>query len=128
MHEFMQVLVRWAILGIELAAVAAIAAGFVWSGARALVVNARDKDQRHAVFRRGLGRSTLIALELLVAADILRSVVLEPSLANICRACRPCRYPHVLELLNRCRARRLLALGARQIAPTQHRAGRATCV
>jgi uncharacterized membrane protein len=81
--EFMQVLVRWAILGLELAAVAAIAAGFVWSGARALVVNARDKDQRHAVFRRGLGRSTLIALELLVAADILRSVVLEPSLANI---------------------------------------------
>ena len=79
----MQVLVRWAILGLEVAAVAAIAGGFVWSGARALVVNARAKDQRHAVFRRGLGRSTLIALELLVAADILRSVVLEPSLANI---------------------------------------------
>jgi len=37
----------------------------------------------YELFRRDLGRSTLIALELLVAADILRSLVLELSLPNV---------------------------------------------
>jgi uncharacterized membrane protein len=77
----MEALVTWTIVGLELAALLAIAGGFAWSAARVWV---RDyAEGRYAAFRRELGRSTLIALELLVAADILRSLVLEPSLPNI---------------------------------------------
>lgn len=80
----MESLVRWTIVGLELAGLLAIAGGFVWSIAKSIAVYARHTtDERYVSFRRDLGRSTLIALELLVAADILRSLVLEPSLQNI---------------------------------------------
>lgn len=80
----MEALVTWTIVGLELAALAVIAGGFAWSAAKTLVIYIRNRtEQRYASFRRELGRSTLIALELLVAADILRSLVLEPSLSNI---------------------------------------------
>lgn len=77
----MEALVTWTIIGLELAALAAIAGGFIWSIGKAGL--RKDGDGGYASFRRELGRSTLIALELLVAADILRSLVLEPSLPNI---------------------------------------------
>ena len=80
----MESLVRWTIISLELAGLLAIAGGFVWSIAKSIVVyTRRTTDERYTSFRRDLGRSTLIALELLVAADILRSLVLEPSLPNI---------------------------------------------
>lgn len=77
-------LVTWTIIGLELAALAVIAGGFVWSVVKAIALYIlHNMEDRYASFRRELGRSTLIALELLVAADILRSLVLEPSLTNI---------------------------------------------
>jgi uncharacterized membrane protein len=80
----MESLVRWTIVGLELASLAAISGGFVWAVAKSVVVQLQEKAaEGYASFRRDLGRSTLIALELLVAADILRSLVLEPSLVNI---------------------------------------------
>lgn len=83
-EPWMAGLVGWTITGLELAALASIILGFLWNAARGLVGAARRQGaDRHVLFRRGLGRSTLIALELLVAADILRSLVLEPSLANV---------------------------------------------
>ena len=72
----MEALVTWTIVGLELAALAVIAGGFAWSAGKTFVVYIRDRtEQRYPSFRRELGRSTLIALELLVAADILRSLV-----------------------------------------------------
>jgi uncharacterized membrane protein len=83
-NSAMDVLVTWTIIGLELAALAVIAGGFVWSIVKATILNIRHvTEERYASFRRELGRSTLIGLELLVAADILRSLVLEPSLPNI---------------------------------------------
>lgn len=80
----MENLVRWTIVGLELAALAAIAGGFAWSLSKSVIVTVRDRqEERYQSFRRELGRSTLIALELLIAADILRSLVLEPSLQTI---------------------------------------------
>lgn len=80
----MEAVVTWTIVGLEAAALAAIGGGFAWSLGKAVVAYFRDTaEERYAPFRRELGRSTLIALELLVAADILRSLVLEPSLPNI---------------------------------------------
>lgn len=77
-------LTQWAIGGLELAALATIIGGFTLSLARSLVSFARANDtELYQPFRHLLGRSTLIALELLIAADILRSLVLEPSLQMI---------------------------------------------
>lgn len=82
--DAMQALVSWTIVGLELAALLTIAGGFAWGIGTSLIVSMRHAaGERYASFRRNLGRSTLIALELLVAADILRSLVLEPSLPNI---------------------------------------------
>lgn len=55
----------------------------------ALVAYAMSIMQRQAgpkayqASRRGLGRALLLGLELLVAADIIRSVALDPTLASI---------------------------------------------
>ena len=38
----MKALVRWTIIGLELAALAAIAGGFVWSVAKSIIVYTRD--------------------------------------------------------------------------------------
>ncbi|MGV3555817.1 MAG: DUF1622 domain-containing protein [Croceibacterium sp.] len=40
-------------------------------------------DDRTAIFRKSLGRSILIGLELLVAGDIIRTVAVAPSLENL---------------------------------------------
>jgi len=40
-------------------------------------------DDRIAIFRKSLGRSILIGLELLVAGDIIRTVAVAPSLENL---------------------------------------------
>lgn len=83
-EEVMEAAVARTIVGLEAAALAAIAGGLFWSAGRAVVPTARgEREGRYILFRRALGRSTLVALELLVAADILRSLALEPSLSNI---------------------------------------------
>lgn len=80
----MEAFVTWTIVGLEAAALVAIGGGFAWSLVKSVIANIRGATKEgYAPFRRDLGRSTLIALELLVAADILRSLVLEPSLPNI---------------------------------------------
>ncbi len=40
-------------------------------------------EAAYRVFRQGLGRSILLGLELLVAADIIRTVVIEPSFQSV---------------------------------------------
>jgi uncharacterized membrane protein len=40
-------------------------------------------DDRIATFRKSLGRSILMGLELLVAADIIRTVAVAPSIENV---------------------------------------------
>ncbi len=74
------------VLGIELVAVAILAGGTAWTLGRA---NVRWLQHRHAwglVYRetrRGLGRVLLLGLEVLIAADIIATVALELTLANV---------------------------------------------
>jgi len=78
--------VEWCAVGIELVAVAVIVAG--------VVVVALTHGTIRYVFRLGergavesykqqLGKPLLLGLELLVAADVIRTVALEPTLANV---------------------------------------------
>jgi len=78
--------IEWAALGIEVVAVAVIVAAVVMVvasegtyqylfGRNATAANKSYKDQ--------LGRPLLLALDLLVAADVVKTVALEPTLTNI---------------------------------------------
>src|SRR6478735_135460 len=77
--------VEYVALAIELLAVAVIAIGVLY----AIVVflnnhfgNTASKGYERK-FRAQLGNSLLVGLEILVAADIIRTVALEPSLENV---------------------------------------------
>jgi uncharacterized membrane protein len=78
---------RW----FELAGIAAIVVGaaiaFGGLGLRLLGVRRAaegDEAREHIpAFRKALGRSILVSLELLVAADIIRTVAIEPTLQNV---------------------------------------------
>ena len=56
------------------AAVATLAAGVGWR---------RGADDVYSRFRQWLGRSILVGLELLVAADIVRTVATKPTLGDV---------------------------------------------
>ena len=78
---------RW----FELAGITAIVIGFLLSVANVVFRwtswshpgGGTPADDRIAVFRKSLGRSILIGLELLVAADIIRTVAVRPTVESV---------------------------------------------
>lgn len=85
MNEMLEGVER-AALGIELVAVALIVlfilvATAIWLGS-ALKAR-RMESAAYESYRRRLGRALLLGLEILVAADIIRTVALEATLVNI---------------------------------------------
>jgi uncharacterized membrane protein len=69
---------------LDVAGVLAIAIGFVLSVA--IVIPAVMRGQRiqaYGTFRVGLARAIVLGLEVLVAADIIRTVAVEPTLENV---------------------------------------------
>ena len=78
---------RW----FELAGIAVIVAGALLAAGRAALVfvglRRSEPDASHseivAAFRKTLGRSILTGLELLVAADIIRTVAIEPTMESV---------------------------------------------
>jgi uncharacterized membrane protein len=81
MHEFMSTVT----LGFELAGVAVIIVGFIVAVVRAAIALLRPNADAtaYAVMRSTFGRSILLGLELLVAADLIRTVTLELTLENL---------------------------------------------
>jgi uncharacterized membrane protein len=74
------------VMGFELAGVLALVAGAIWSGVNFArdyfrVVNARTQAYRQ--LRQGLGRAILVGLELLVAADIIRTIAIDPTFQSV---------------------------------------------
>lgn len=70
---------------LELAGVAAILAGVLWAVGQALLRLVREgpNARLYAQARTDLGRGILFGLELLIAADIIGTVVIEPTLSNL---------------------------------------------
>lgn len=69
---------------LDLAGVAVIAAGVLFGTAPALLAARRRGDREtYERIRRTIGRSTLLGLEILVAADIVETVAVLPTLAGI---------------------------------------------
>ena len=69
--------------GLDIAGVTAVVIGAVVGGALAIVRAIRRQGPVYRPFRRFLGRSILLGLELLVAADIIRTVAVTPTLASV---------------------------------------------
>ncbi|MET4583254.1 putative membrane protein [Conyzicola nivalis] len=68
---------------IDGAGVAVIVVGAIAASASALRTALRRSGPVYAPFRRFLGRSILLGLELLVAADIIRTVAVAPTLDSV---------------------------------------------
>jgi uncharacterized membrane protein len=80
-EHFMETAVR----GFELFGVLLLFAGLVWAVAMSLVALQRGRTGRTAYhqFREVFGGSILLSLEVLVAADLIRTVAIATSLENV---------------------------------------------
>ena len=67
---------------LDVAGVGAIVLGALWSALSIIAFRKNDGDPYRS-FRRRLGRSILLGLELLVAADIIRTVAVRPSFNSV---------------------------------------------
>lgn len=68
---------------IDLVGVLAIAGGVVLAACLAIRRLVRREETVYARFRREVGRGILLGLELLVAADIIRTVAISPTLESV---------------------------------------------
>ena len=78
--------IEFASLVIELLAVAIIVGSVLYSSIRFfyfLVTKKLTTRDNYQKYKRSLGQSLLLGLEILVAADVVRTVALEPSLQNV---------------------------------------------
>ena len=77
--------VEYAAMGVELLAVAIIVAVILTATVSYLSkIASREADtSTYSSYRYQVGRALLLGLEILVAADIIRTVVLEPTLTNV---------------------------------------------
>ncbi len=82
--EILDVIEYFAV-GIEVLAVAIIVIGIAWA-TYSYVSRFRSPSDIHTVYNRyrvRLGRTLLLGLEILVAADVVRTVALDPSLESV---------------------------------------------
>mgnify|MGYP003575727909 CR=1 FL=1 len=77
--------VEYAAIGIELLAVLIITAVILVATVLYLmrILSGRADENTYKNYRHGVARALLLGLEILVAADVIRTVALEPSLRNV---------------------------------------------
>lgn len=71
--------------GVELLGVGVLVLGLVWSAARAVLgLRRRDGGRRvYADLRESIGGTLLLGLEILVAADLIKTVAVAPTVENV---------------------------------------------
>ena len=82
---FFNALLHWTTRSIEVAGIAAIVLGILLASARFALRHILD-SQREMTFQRyrgDVGRSILLGLEFLVAADIINTVAIDPTLESL---------------------------------------------
>jgi uncharacterized membrane protein len=60
-----------------------VAVGMLVATLRLLVSRARDSGNYYSLYRQDVGRAILLGLEFLIAGDIIRTVVVAPTLQNV---------------------------------------------
>ena len=81
--ETIRSLIEFSALGIEVLAVVIIVVATVNGALRYLVHVNRPVGDAYEQYKVHLGKALLLGLEFLVAADIIRTVALEPTLQNV---------------------------------------------
>jgi uncharacterized membrane protein len=82
----MEITRKWievAVVGIEALAVVMMVIFILTATVRWLLGGIREIKRRYHEYRASVGQAILVGLQLLVAADIIRTVALELSMANI---------------------------------------------
>jgi uncharacterized membrane protein len=67
--------------GIEIAAALVIVIGLAWS--TYLFLRRRMAEQHYETYKLRIGRSLLLGLEVVVAADIVKTIAVEPTLTSL---------------------------------------------
>lgn len=84
--EWFSAIVEWSALLIEFTGISVIVLGAIFVLVRYAIDTARhgsDSDSSYGCLRRRLGRVILLGLEFLVAADIVATVLIDPSLISV---------------------------------------------
>jgi uncharacterized membrane protein len=89
-----------------------ILGGFIVAAARFVPLRARSDTSAYLRLRHDRGRAILLGLEVLVAADIIRTVAFTPDLNGVIILAIIVAISNVPQLESRARARRPLALAA----------------
>jgi uncharacterized membrane protein len=79
----MRILIEYSAQGIEMFAVAIIVIAIVHGTIRYLIRVNQQMSDAYQRLKAQLGKALLLGLEFLVAADIVRTVALEPNLQNV---------------------------------------------
>ena len=76
---------EWVARGFEILGALVLVVGIVWCAGLSIGVWRRTGDGEHAyrALRRSIGAVLLLGLEVLVAADLVHTVAVEPSLQNV---------------------------------------------
>ena len=83
-EELLREWVHWTTLAIEIVGILIILGGAIWAMARfALGLDKVEGRDRVSCLRSNLGRAILLGLEFLVAADIVHTVAIEPTLDSL---------------------------------------------
>ncbi len=69
--------------GVDAVGVAFIVIGIIVATGRYVVALRRKAADAYQFYRVGLGRALLIGLEVLVAADVIRTVAIDPTFTNV---------------------------------------------
>jgi len=83
MDELLQQGVHWVVRAVEAVGILIILVGAGVALFRFLANADRDRGDRIGCFRSNLGRAILLGLEFLVAADIINTVAIEPTLESV---------------------------------------------
>ena len=81
--ESLKQLIEWSATGIELITVLLILVATIFGSLRFLVHLNRQVSDAFKQYKEHLGKMLILALEFLVAADIIRTVALDQTLANV---------------------------------------------
>ena len=70
--------------GVEILSVAVLVIGLIWAAALAIRVwRSSGGTQAYGSLRRSIGGVLLLGIEVLVAADLIRTVAVEPTVENV---------------------------------------------
>jgi uncharacterized membrane protein len=95
-----------------------VAAGAVVATARLLVRHAHNAGNYYSSYRQDIGRAILLGLEFLIAGDIIRTVVVAPTIQNVLVLGLIVLNPHVPEFIAPTGDRRKAPLAPRRAQRT----------